>query len=952
MSAIKNLAPLIVAGGALLAQSAQAEWLPTGASITPLAAKGTTIQTLNPGLKDFPNYIADHAVAAAQTPDRKTLLVLSSGYNRNFGPDGKRIAADSNDYVFVFDIQGSTPRQTQVLPLPNTFLGLAVAPDGQHFFVSGGSADNVHVFELQAGSWLETGEPIALGHSFGEGVERTRESMRPAAAGLAVSADGKTLVVADFANDALSVVDWAARRVSGELDLRPGKIDAKHAGERGGTYPYSVAIRGSETAYVTSVRDREILIVGLDPAPKLRSRIAVSGNPNQMTINRAGTRLYVAEDNTDRIAVIDTVAGRLQTEFRLRLPNGGADVPSRGISPNAVALSSDERRLFVSAGGVNAVAVVGLPGGKVRGWIPTGWYPTAVSVNDERGLLYVLNGKSPQEPNKGNCAKLHTPPPNATACPADRPFHAANDYVLQHSKAALAAIPMPDAAALAALTHRVAANNRAAVGLNAEERRLFKALRERIHHVIYIVKENRTYDQILGDLPVGNGDPTLAQFPAAVTPNQHRLALEFVDLDDFYDSGEVSGSGWPWSVAGRTTEIVEKTVPTFYGARGFSYDSEGTNRDVNVGLATSAQRLAANPRTQPDADLLPGAADVSAPDGPDEDEQERGNLWDAALRRRLSIRNYGFFIDLARYSPKYPEALRIPLEHDPAARGLTVSYSSNPSLAPHTDPYFRGFDNRFADFYRYREWAREFDAFERSNSLPQLELVRLMHDHMGDFASAADGVNTPNRQIADNDYAVGLLVERVAHSRFASDTLIFILEDDAQDGPDHVSAHRSIAFIAGPYVKRSALVSARHNTVDMLRTIELVLGLRALNLHDALAAPLTEVFDLSAKNWTFEAVVPDALRATGLPLPSAKEAPAASRTAPTSCTRPEHDANYWASQTQSMDFSAEDRVDSAQFNRILWTGQKGETAYPATRSGEDLRADRRVLLKSAQHSCS
>jgi DNA-binding beta-propeller fold protein YncE len=272
-------------------------------------------------------------------------------------------------------------------------------------------------------------------------------------------------------------------------------------------------------------------------------------------------------------------------------------------------------------------------------------------------------------------------------------------------------------------------------------------------------------------------------------------------------------------------------------------------------------------------------------------------------------------------------------------------------LAPHTDPYFRGFDNRFADFYRYREWAREFDGYERGNSLPRLELVRLMHDHMGDFASAADRVNTPNRQVADNDYAVGLLVERVAHSRFASDTLIFILEDDAQDGPDHVSAHRSTAFIAGPYVKRSALVSARHNTVDMLRTIELVLGLRALNLHDALAAPLTEAFDLSAKSWTFEAVVPNDLRATDLPLPSAKVAPPAGEAAPIACRRPEQDADYWASQTQSMDFSAEDRIDSAQFNRILWTGQNGETPYPATRSGEDLRADRRVLLESTQQGC-
>jgi DNA-binding beta-propeller fold protein YncE len=946
MSAFNNLAPLILASGALFAQSAPAQWLPTGASITPMAVSGTTIQTLNPGLKDFPNYIADHAVAAVQTPDSKTLLVLTSGYNRNFGPDGKGIAADSNDYVFIFDVQNGAPRQTQVLPIPNTFLGLAVAPDGRHFFVSGGSDDNVHIFELVDGTWREAGEPIALGHASGEGVERTRASISPAAAGLGVSADGNILVVADFENDALSVVDWAAHRLIGELDLRPGKIDPKRAGERGGTYPYAVAVRGSDTAYVSSVRDREVLAVSLRPAPHLRSRIALTGNPNQLAMNRAGTRLYVAEDNTDRIAVIDTSTDRLKTEFRLRLPESGTSIPSRGIAPNALALSSDERRLFVSAGGINAVALIALPGGGVRGWLPTGWYPTAVSVNDERGMLYVLNGKSPHEPNKGNCVRLRAPPPNATGCPADRPFHAANDYVLQHSKAALATIPMPGAAALRELTHRVALNNRLASGLSAAERKLFGKLRKRIRHVIYIVKENRTYDQILGDLPVGNGDPTLAQFPRPVTPNQHRLASDFVDLDDFYDSGEVSGSGWPWSVAGRTTEILEKTVPMYYGARGFSYDSEGTNRDVNVGLATSAERRAANPRMQPDPDVLPGAADVVVPDGPDDEEQERGNLWDEALRRHMSVRNYGFFIDLARYSPKYPENLRIPLEHDPAAAGLIVAYSSSPSLAPHTDPYFRGFDNRFADFYRYREWAREFGAFERSDSLPRLELVRLMHDHLGDFAGAADGVNTPDRQVADNDYAVGLLVERLAHSRFAADTLVFVLEDDAQDGPDHVSAHRSIALIAGPYVKRNAVISARHNTVDLLRTIEMLLGLRPLNLHDALAAPLTEVFDLAEENWTFDAAVPEPLRATELPLPPGAGTPAAAH-----CGRPERDSTYWQAQTKDMDFSAEDLIDSVKFNHILWEGQNGPTPYPETRSGADLRAERGAMLTSIGQTC-
>jgi DNA-binding beta-propeller fold protein YncE len=925
------------------------QWLPTGASITPLAVPGTNIQNLNPALANFPDFVADHAVAEARSPDGNTLLVLTSGYNRNFAADGKPIADASGDFVFVFDASGAVPRQTQALVVPKAFLGLAFSPDGEHFFVSGGDDDNIHVFERDGAVWHESGAPISLGHAFGVGATRSVDATRPAAAGLAATADGTRLVVANFNNDSITVVDWVRRQVIAELDLRPGKIDPKAAGARGGTFPYGVAIRGSDTAYVSSVRDREIAVVELGDKPKLRARIGLRGNPNQLLLTRAGTRLYVAEDNTDEIAVIDTRRNRLLAEWSLHLRAPGVAVPSRGVAPDGLALSTDEHTLYVAAGGINAIAVLSLGSGKVHGLIPTGWYPTAVSVARDDARLYIVNGKSPEGPNPDNCTNLAAPPATATRCPANRLLHAANDYVLQHSKAALATVPIPDASTLAGLTDLVNGNNRSRGVLTAQERNLFHVLRERIHHVIYIVKENRTYDQILGDLPIGNGDPTLAQFPVDVTPNQHRIASDFVDLDNFYDSGEVSGTGWPWSVAGRTTDVVEKTIPPYYAGRGFSYDSEGTNRDVNVGLATTEARIAANPLMQSDRDVLAGASDVAAPDGPEDEERERGYLWDAALRAHLRLRNYGFFIDLARYGTNVPEKLLIPLDHDPAARGIVVSYASNPTLAPHTDPYFRGFDNRFADYYRYTEWAREFSQFETQNRLPQLELVRFMHDHTGDFGIAADGVNTPDRQVADNDYAVGLLIERVAHSRYAGDTLIFVVEDDAQDGPDHVDAHRSVAFVVGPYVKHSALVSARYTTVDLVRTIELVLGLRPLNLHDALAAPMTEVFDLAAATWNYEALVPLALRATELPLPPAVIAAISPQSL--ICRGPERDAGYWAQQTVGMDFTAEDRVDSVRFNHVLWVGQHGDVPYPATRSGANLRADRSVRLADWMQTC-
>jgi DNA-binding beta-propeller fold protein YncE len=278
-----------------------------------------------------------------------------------------------------------------------------------------------------------------------------------------------------------------------------------------------------------------------------------------------------------------------------------------------------------------------------------------------------------------------------------------------------------------------------------------------------------------------------------------------------------------------------------------------------------------------------------------------------------------------------------------------VAYAANPSLAPHTDPYFRGFDNQYPDFYRFREWEREFSEYERRGDLPQLELVRFMHDHLGDFATAVDEVNTPERQVADNDYAVGLLVERVAHSRYAGDTLIFIVEDDAQDGPDHVDAHRSVAFIAGPCVRRAAVVSQRYTTVDLLRTIELVLGLRPLNLHDAAARPMVDAFDPAAAQWSYSALVPQALRETLLPLPPA--VPGAAGAPPQACAGDRHSAAYWAGRTMDMDFSVEDRVDAARLNRILWSGQRGAVSYPEARSGADLSGGRAARLAAWAASC-
>ncbi|MDE0856507.1 MAG: hypothetical protein OSA97_18980, partial [Nevskia sp.] len=469
-------------------------------------------------------------------------------------------------------------------------------------------------------------------------------------------------------------------------------------------------------------------------------------------------------------------------------------------------------------------------------------------------------------------------------------------------------------------------------------------------HVIYIVKENRTYDQVLGDLGKGNGDPTLVEFGSALTPNQHAVANGFVDFDNFYDSGEVSGNGWDWSTQARESDYGVKTIPLNYSGRGAGYDVEGENRNINVALPTVAARQAANPNVPSDPDLLAGTGNLAATDGP-EGEAQQGYLWNAALRAGISVRNYGFFCDLNRYSAA-AGAGQIPEDRTPYADKLTVTYASNPELVPLTDPYFRAYDNSFPDFYREQEWEREFAGFVQNGNLPALNLVRFMHDHTGNYSTSLDGVNTPQADVADNDYAVGKLLQAVAASPYAGNTLIFVIEDDAQDGPDHVDAHRSIGFVAGAYVKHGAVVSTHYSTVNMLRTIEDVLGIDHLSVYDAYQPPMTDAFDLTQASWTFSATVPAILKpcANGVTT-GCSQLPISSSTALYGPPGPAllHDANWWIARTRGLDFSAEDRVDPERYNRLLWEGIKGRQPYPVARSGKDLRHNRAALLAAAGH---
>jgi len=885
--------------------------MPTGQTITPLAPTGAKFSQLNPGLKDFPGYTVGQAIKTVISPDGNTLLILTSGYNSLNDAQGNRDAVNSNEYVFVFDLTHGDLKQTQVLQVPNTFVGLAIAPDGNQFYVSGGGDDNVHIFSKQNGIWAETGAPVALGHKHDSGPRTTSF-----VANVSVTADGKTLAAADMSDNAISVIDIGSGTKVGELDLRPealrvrrnegaedepraltpaelGAVSVGAAKEvvAGGEAPFGIVIKGNTIAYVSSERDREIDVVNIarTAEPKLITRIPVKGSPNNVMMNAAQTLLFVAADNSDRVTVIDTGTNQIVEEIHTTAPAGVLRGPAQlpGAAPNSLALSPDEKTLYVTNGGMNAIAVISLSKGqahRVVGLIPTGWYPQSISISRDGKTLYDVNSKSDPGPN---------PLYDGIEVPRStfQTHQSANQYILQLEKAGLQAIPVPNRTELSWLTKRVAANDFLDRVPDPQDEQTMAALRQHIKHVIYIIKENRTYDQLLGDLDRGNGDPRLAEFGKVITPNQHRLAQQFVDLDNILCSGEVSGNGWPWSTAARETDFNVKTVPLSYAGRG-----------------------------APRGD--------TAADGPEGQKQE-GYIWDSALRHKLTIRNYGFE---ARFPPGTPE---VP---DPFASQTVVDVAVWPHLAGVTDPYFRAFDNGYPDFRRELEWEREFNQYVAGNNLPDLEFVRFMHDHEGDFATAIDGINTPEKETADNDYAVGKLIDRVAHSPYASSTLIFIIEDDAQNGPDHVNAHRTVAFVAGPYVKQGSVIHERYSTVNFVRTIEDVLGLGHLTLNDEYQRPMTAIFDLNQSSWTYSAITPEPIQRELAGPHQQEQSGLAYHDA--------HPAAYWASKTRGFDWSQEDRVPAVLFNQIIWKGLTGGLPYPAVRDQQDYGRGRDSVLKA------
>ncbi len=769
-------------------------------------------------------------------PDGRSTGLGSMPLGMALSPDGRRIAVLLSGWreQGVQVVDAASGRILQQLPQPAAFLGIAFSPDGQSLFASGGNEDAVYRY-----AWGVDGATLRDTLSLGEKRPNRPGTRYPA--GLAVSGDGRALYVAENLSDSLAVVDLASHAVV-----------QRFATER---YPYGVVVSRDGTVYVSAWGGSTVSVfrprgaaTQLEPA----GRWQVGRHPSAMILNGDGTRLFVASGSTDRVGVVDTRAGRLLTELHDPAPAG----PSEGSTPNALALSPDGARLYVAEADNNAIAVfdmsaatAGVAGTAARdtlaGRIPAGWYPTAVAVRGD--TLITANGKGTGTgPNRGL-------PQPGRGTNTDEP----RMYTLGQTSGTLTVSVAARAGGveLARLSARVARANGWLVP------RAHPAM-PAIRHVVYIIKENRTYDQLLGDLSQADGDTALVFFPRNVSPNHHALAERFGIFDRFFVNAEVSPDGHNWSMAAYATDYLEKTVPSNYSGRGRSYDYEGTNRGRVPGDD--------------------GNDDVAQPGS--------GYLWDLVQRAGLTLRNFGEFVVPERVAPGSPMP--------PGYRGV------KPFLAEHTSHDFPQFDLNIPDQRRADVFIGEFDQMVRGDSVPGLMIVRLPNDHT---AGARAGAPTPRAYVADNDLALGRIVEAISRSPVWKETAIFVVEDDAQNGPDHVDSHRSVLLAISPYL-RPGVHHRFTNTTDVLATMEEILGLSALSQFDYYGRPLRDVWTTTPDLRPYVALTP------GVPL--TERNPSSGREARASAR---------------LDLDFEDLANEDLFNHILWRTIKGaQVPYPGT----------------------
>ncbi|MGB6384843.1 MAG: alkaline phosphatase family protein [Terriglobales bacterium] len=965
----QNLAPV---GGNLL---------PDGFYITPTAAPGSIFQRLRTGLRPDGSADANGAVNTALSPDGTALLILTTGYNTGFntqGPDGTPITwpalfpltglpsstmTPNAEWVFLFDVRGAKPVQKQLINIPNTYHGLVWDPAGTRFYVAGGIDDRVEVYKSTTsgasadGTYTPDAPFVLLNHDQPANVPiqefptgglfvTTPINNNPVAldmfmpfaalaAGLAISPDGTTLFVANYQNDSLSVINTATRTVTNEIVFfAPGQTTAV------GEMPYwPVVLSNAQGAplktYVSSQRDGQVLSVLSSGSFKV---IKVGGEPNRMILSADQLRLYVANGDLDEIEMIDTTKDVVASRISVARPG----YKYKGSNPNSLALSPDGKRLYATLGGENAVAVIDVASQQLLGRIPTGWYPSSVTVSANGNTLFVVNMKGNAGPNleyRADCPGMGIPPQySQLLCPPPDPT-SRNEYIPALIKAGFSTIPVPDTNTLSYLSQLVDANN----GFNNPRQDPMMAfLHDHIKHVIFIQKENRTYDQVLGDLPQGNGDPKRVQFPQPISPNHHLLATQFALLDNFYDAGDVSGDGWNWDTQGHANDATVKNVLVGYGNANFNIPFDWNGNPRNIGIAVPDQTNGTpSPSTvrittlfdpTGNSSIEPGKKDITASEGADDLDSDAlgGYIWDTILRAGETVRHYGLYADENYYvvpSAGYP--LYIPIVRDAFKQKVVQAVPGRPSLKGRTDLYYRGWDLNTPDQYRFEEWNREFNEYVKNGDLPNFEMVDFMEDHFGNFTSNAGGLENPLAQMASNDYAVGRLVEAVSNSPYWKDTAIFVVEDDAQNGPDHVDAHRSTVFIASPYTKGGAVIHTNYNSTNVVRTIEDILGVNYLGLNDANALPMSDVFAKQPNLQPYTAPIPGILCEPPVNPDLVPECSNPGTRPITAAVKSLHDGKWWAQATKGFNFSHPDMINSDLFNRILWKGIMGDDKpYP------------------------
>jgi DNA-binding beta-propeller fold protein YncE len=778
-------------------------------------------------LGDFPVNIAIH-------PAGRYAAVLHSG--------------NSQHEVVIVDVRSG--KVVSRVNLDESFYGLTFSPNGKTLYASGAGREVIHSFTFENG-FLSAASDYKLRATDERGVP----------SGIAVTPDGKRLYAANLFKHTVSEVDLeTGKTVPAEFKLAPAELTAtrgindpwrdlddesvtKRARalldvvNRDAPYPYTCVVDAIHNRLLISLWGQaSIEVIDLKTRRSL-GRWATQEHPNELLLTRSGKHLFVANANRNTVSILETETGRTIETLTSEL--GPEGLP--GSTPNSLALTPDESLLFIANANINAVAVfdVHQPGrSRSMGFIPVGWYPTSVRVTPDGKRLLVANGKG-----AGSRANRNGPQPGRDV-PAPL-----SEYIGSLFKGTLEIIDLPDRESFekqlkdyTARTYRCRPPSAPSQLEAGHPIPVKPGTGSPIKYCIYIIKENRTYDQILGDLPGGNGDPSLCLFPEKVTPNHHQLARDFVLLDNFYVESEVSADGHEWTMAAYATDYVEKIWPLSYGhnqGRKYVYPSEGRFKIA---------------------------------------EPVNGYLWDSAKKAGVTYRSYGEFVNNGKTT------------NDPATSLLSA-------LKGHFDPGFRSFDMDYPDQSRADRFLSELKRFEREGDMPRLQILRLPNDHT---SGTSVGKLTPTAFVADNDLALGRVIEGISHSKFWNETAVFVVEDDAQNGADHVDAHRTIAYVISPHVKRGSVDSTLYSTSSMLRTMELILGLQPMSQFDAAAMPMFASFGTT---------------------PNAK--PYVARPARISLTET-NKPNAWGQKLSAkMDFKKEDAADDLLLNEIVWRSVRG-----------------------------